>query len=103
MSLSVTEYLIDKLLNGIGAKTLIESETQVDCNVRAFYDSGILQFCTPDDVMIEYGTDSRIDTILSVINDNDWPSTHPLPDELDGYEGSLNDLYSKVTAVTGDD
>ena len=75
---------------------LIEAATGGDVNIRTFFDSGFLQFCTPEDVMIEAGVDSRIDTILNLVNDNDWPSDHPMMDQLDSYEGSLDKLYTSV-------
>lgn len=64
-----------------------------DVNVRAFFDSGILSFATLEDISIDEGLDERVDYILSIINENEWPSDHPAMELVDGYEGSLQTLY----------
>ncbi len=62
--------------------------------VRTFYDSGILRVATIDDVLVEPGMDSRVDTVLHMTNEVEWPHDHPLSDFE--FEGNLDDLYNKV-------
>lgn len=95
----VTESMIEMVLSGTNGKNLIEAVAGGDIEVRAFYDSGILHFCTIEDVLIEGGIDSRIDVMMDLSNDNTWPHDHPITELFEGYEGSLTALYSAFTKL----
>ena len=88
--------MIDMILQGADTSALVESCYASAIQVRAFYDSGIMYVATQEDVLIEPGTDTRVDHILSIVNENEWPHDHPLLSFLDGYEGELDDLYGSV-------
>lgn len=85
---SAAEYLISKLM-----------EHERPENVRAFFDSGLLNFASMDDVYIDPATDERLDDIAWIVNENDWPHDHPLFDIVNGYEGSISVLYDRVMSL----
>ncbi len=87
------EYMIEAVTSGtdpVLLLNLILGETKI----RTFYDAGILHVATLDDTLVDPGIDSRVDTILHMTNEVDWPHDHPLSDFE--CEGNLDDIYNKV-------
>ena len=75
------------------------TESWKDMFVRTFFSAGELRFATKDDVTIDAVEDARIFNILALINEEDWPSNHPLLDFVEDYEGSLDELWKHVAKV----
>lgn len=93
----LVEDMISKVLNGSSPHSLLEAAQQQK-KVRTFYDAGLLHVATLDDILVEPGIDSRVDTVLHLTNDVDWPVDHPLCDFE--FEGELDDLYNDVLELS---
>lgn len=91
------------MVEHLSARELIEAYASAHPTipVRTFFDSGILYFATLDDVLIDHGVDSRIDTICALVNGFDWPDKHPLLELVAAFEGNLQDLFLQVLAISG--
>lgn len=93
------ESFIDSVLYGEKGFSLIEMVSGGDTQVKTFFDSGMLCFATPDDVMIESNVDDRISAMMSIVNEEDWPNGHPIYDLFENYEGSLDYLFDSFTRL----
>ncbi|MCG8435638.1 MAG: hypothetical protein MJA83_16565 [Gammaproteobacteria bacterium] len=91
------ESYIEMALRSAYASSLIESVTENSSEkVRAFYDSGELCFCTLEDVMVQPGTDHRLDAVATLVNEFQWPADFPLLHEIDGFEGTADEVLDKA-------
>lgn len=87
VEMKLAESLIDVVLH----------ESPEDFDIRVYRDlDGGVSFATPDDVHIPPGDDSRVALIHRLANDYDWPHNFEFPENIEGYEGSVNDLTRDV-------
>ena len=85
---SLAEYMITTKLNNFDPD---------DFDVRVFRDlDGEVSFASLEDVHIEPTSDSRVALITKLANEYTWPSISTFPEEIEGYEGSINELTKKV-------
>jgi len=97
---SLGECLIDISLRYRTQRgSLLEALAQGDRSVRLFFDGGSLCFATPEDVQIEASVDPRMQIIKRVVDDVNWPESHPVYEMVDGYVGSLQDIFQRVLQV----
>ncbi len=96
LAASQLDTMIHMVTEGANPDHVMGHFREDESRVRAFYDSGILCFATTDDVMIEAGVDSRLDAISVLLNNIEWPHDHPIHDALDGFEGTIEEMYSKI-------
>ena len=72
-----------------------------DYDVRVYRDlDGEVSFATTDDVHLDPDDDVRIAVMHRLANEYDWPHNSEFPEDLEGYEGSVNDLTRSVIART---
>lgn len=99
------KYIMGVVKKRLGLKTesiratdLIESRiAEGDFDVRVFRDlDGEISFCSTDDVHIEPASDPRVLLIHKLANEYVWPHSHPFPESLEGYEGSITTLAQSV-------
>lgn len=80
------------------AESLIDAKVeQDDMCIRVFRDlNGEVSFATLEDVCIDANSDARLALIHRLANEFEWPSTHSFPEDIEGYEGSVQELTQRV-------
>lgn len=91
------QFIMGVVKNRLGISESIDTES--DFKVRSFFDSGILNFSTIDDVYIDPSEDYRVKDISWLVNEHDWPVGHEVIDIVNNYEGSIQNLHKRVLEI----